>query len=701
MAELNSYINIASVKRIRYVNNTSELNHALTEVQPGDTIILNNGLYTDDFEPIQNKKGTPEAAVRIMAANNGMAEIGGQSGLYFENCSHIILEGLKITASGMKYPDDITNVLWFKGCNNMRITRCHFQVREISEKTTYVLISGEDSHHNRIDRNLFEGKHKSGLILDITGGLSQVSQYDLIEYNYFKDNTPKIDNGKETVRIGLSRLSPTSSFSVIQYNLFEDCSGEPEIISIKACDTEVRYNTFRNSRGQVVLRHGDRSNVYGNYFIAFDRRPDEGGIRVYGNDHRIYNNYMEGLTDCAVQIDKGNAHTTGKLTAAWTPRRLEVCFNTIIDCAESIQIGKRYIYDPEDCIIANNIVTGSTGYLLHDYTDSRTTIFKGNLVFPKETAIVSNTNRLEEDAWVVDPLFIREDGIQRISSSSPAIGNAVDGFSYVTEDINRHLRKAVKDIGAQEYNGQFMITRPLEPKDVGLDAADGKIKIVIVGDSTASNYGDEVAPRTGWGQILHRFFTEKVIICNHAAPSRSTKSFIDEGRLEAVVKELRAQDYIFIQFGHNDEKKEDPNRYTEPFTTFKKYLLRYIEEARKVGAQPILLTPVERRSFSEDGSFMPSHGEYPKAMVELSAELDVPLIDITSKSQLLFSKLGEEETKSIFLCFEPGESSNYPNGVQDNVHFQLNGAIEICKLIIEGLREMDHPLNELLNDMLE
>jgi len=469
MQESIAFESKASVGRNIYVNNTDELNQALNEVEPGDTVILNDGIYTGDFETVRNKKGTPAAEITIRAANNWKAEIGGFSGLYFINCSHITMEGLKITASGRTYTDDITNVIWFESCSHLRITRCHIKPKEKFERTTCVLISGENSSHNRIDHNLFEGKQKSGLMLDITGGGFQVSQYDIVEYNNFRDNTPKIDNGKETVRIGLSGLSHSSSFSIIQFNLFENCSGEPEIISIKACDTEVRYNTFRNSQGQVVLRHGDRNSVHGNYFIATDGRPDEGGVRVYGNDHRIYDNYMEGLSATAVQIDKGNAHTTGKLTAAWTPRRIEVCFNTIIDCAENIEIGKRYIYDPEDCMISCNIITGSKGYLINDHTDSRSTVFIKNIVYPKGAAVASNIQMQEDEVWVIDPLLNNVDGIYRISALSPAINKAIDGFTYVKEDIDFQPRKIPRNIGAQEYSESQKTFRPLEESDVGLN----------------------------------------------------------------------------------------------------------------------------------------------------------------------------------------------------------------------------------------
>lgn len=223
-------------------------------------------------------------------------------------------------------------------------------------------------------------------------------------------------------------------------------------------------------------------------------------------------------------------------------------------------------------------------------------------------------------------------------------------------------------------------------------AEDSKRRIVIVGDSTASSYEAHAAPRAGWGQTFRQFFTEEVEVKNHASSGRSTKSFIEEGRMEAALNELRANDFLLIQFGHNDEKKEDPTRYTEPYTTYKENLGRFVQGARERGAYPVLLTSIERRDFDPAGKIQSSHGEYPKAMLELSRELNVPCIDITSKSQELFNRLGEEKTKDLFLWLEPGENSNYPEGVKDNTHFKETGAIEIGKLVIEGLEEMGHPL---------
>lgn len=214
-----------------------------------------------------------------------------------------------------------------------------------------------------------------------------------------------------------------------------------------------------------------------------------------------------------------------------------------------------------------------------------------------------------------------------------------------------------------------------------------RITVFLAGDSTVSDYSSSFAPRAGWGQFIHRYFDDTIVVKNAATPGRSSKSFIAEGRLESILKQIKKGDYLFIQFGHNDEKKNDPSRYTEPYSTYKSYLKQYIDGARAKQAIPVLVTPVERRNFTNEGRALNSHGEYPTAMKELGMEKHVPMIDLTAKSKGLFQELGPDRTKDVFLWLEPGENKNYPNGVQDNTHFQVAGAKEIARLVVEGIKE--------------
>ncbi|HZH61833.1 MAG TPA: rhamnogalacturonan acetylesterase [Metabacillus sp.] len=223
-----------------------------------------------------------------------------------------------------------------------------------------------------------------------------------------------------------------------------------------------------------------------------------------------------------------------------------------------------------------------------------------------------------------------------------------------------------------------------------------KTSIFIAGDSTASSYPIERAPQAGWGQVLNQFFMNDIRIVNEAASGRSSKSFVKEERLLRIDEKLKANDYLFIQFGHNDAKQDD--RYTEPFLDFKDYLNQYIDVALKKGATPVLITPVQRRSFDENGNFEEIHGQYPYAIRQVAKERNVPVIDLTKRSREYLEKLGSEESKKIFLWVEKGSNKNYPDGLQDNTHFCEEGAYQIARLIVEGIRELDLPIVEFIDE---
>lgn len=214
------------------------------------------------------------------------------------------------------------------------------------------------------------------------------------------------------------------------------------------------------------------------------------------------------------------------------------------------------------------------------------------------------------------------------------------------------------------------------------------IKIFVAGDSTAADKQPDKRPETGWGQVIGRFFNEDVQIRNYAINGRSSKSFVDEGNLKEIAAEIGENDYLFIQFGHNDEK-DVVELHTDPQRTFKQCLAEYVTCARIAKAFPVLLTPVQRRFFNEQGGIVNTHGQYPAAMRELAREMQVPLLDLSEVSKNFFESLGDEESKRIFLWLKPGESPNYPEGVQDNTHFCEYGAIEIARLIIEEIRKVD------------
>lgn len=221
--------------------------------------------------------------------------------------------------------------------------------------------------------------------------------------------------------------------------------------------------------------------------------------------------------------------------------------------------------------------------------------------------------------------------------------------------------------------------------------------IYWAGDSTVQYNSILTYPQTGIGQMLHLFLKPSVCVCNHAVNGRSTKSFIDQGRLAVIAEKMQAGDFLFIQFGHNDEKKEDPLRYTEPFGTFQDNLTAYVNTARSKGAYPVLITPIERRCFDEKGVLGPGeHGDYVKAMKQTAEKLQVPCIDLYTRSRELLCEVGPEGAKKYYISVEPDIYPNFPDGMDDRTHLCTLGALRYASYIAEGLKELGGVYRELV-----
>ncbi|WP_046216328.1 rhamnogalacturonan acetylesterase [Paenibacillus wulumuqiensis] len=222
------------------------------------------------------------------------------------------------------------------------------------------------------------------------------------------------------------------------------------------------------------------------------------------------------------------------------------------------------------------------------------------------------------------------------------------------------------------------------------------LKLVLAGDSTVTDQPANGYPYAGWGQMLPARFRHDVCVDNHAMSGRSSKSFIQEGHLDTIRDVLHPGDFLFIQFGHNDEKT-DTARHTDPFTTYKQCLTEYIMTARDREAIPVLITPVSRRSFNRQGELEDTHGDYLIAMRELAAEQQVPLIDLADRTRQLLEQLGPEQSRNLFVQLHPGEYMNFPVGAQDNTHFQEYGAAQIADLVTQSIRDLNlHPLTMYL-----
>lgn len=219
-----------------------------------------------------------------------------------------------------------------------------------------------------------------------------------------------------------------------------------------------------------------------------------------------------------------------------------------------------------------------------------------------------------------------------------------------------------------------------------------KLKLYMIGDSTMASKVGQVFPETGWGMPLVTFFdTAAVSIDNRAQNGRSTRTFLAENRWQPVVDALRADDYVFIQFGHNDEADNYPDRYTSP-EDYRKNLVRFVTETRGKKACPVLLTPITRRKFDKQGRIQETHVAYSKATAEVAAQYRVPLIDLDKMSRDLVQQFGEENSKLLFLQLAPGDHPNYPYGKNDNTHFTELGARKMAQLAVSQVVAQKLPL---------
>ena len=221
------------------------------------------------------------------------------------------------------------------------------------------------------------------------------------------------------------------------------------------------------------------------------------------------------------------------------------------------------------------------------------------------------------------------------------------------------------------------------------------VHVFMIGDSTMANKKPETEPERGWGQMLQLFFTGEVKVSNHARNGRSSKSFIDEGLWQVVLDSLQKGDYVIIQFGHNDQKN-DTARHTDPYSTYKSNLEKYVNETRSKGALPVLCTSIVRRKFDEQGNLVDTHGEYPDATRQVAREMKVPMLDLEERTKNIVSDLGPEKSKVLYLHTNPGEYPNRPNGVKDNTHLCIEGAKTVARFAVEEMEDLELPVMKFL-----
>jgi poly(beta-D-mannuronate) lyase len=364
-----SIISAANAETIK-VNSITSLQTAINKALPGDVIVVGNGTYTTTESIIVGVKGTKEKPISIGAETRGGVEITGARGFTLSaGAQYIIIEGFRFThatgASGI-----------VAGATHCLITKNLFECKAPPDSKgtkPYLTVSGDD---NEISYNTFQNKTDEGQMLSIQGpGGDRMAKRTWIHHNYFYNFPPKANNCS-AIQIGLSGRSMDSAFCMVEYNLFIKCAGENEgAICNKACNNIYRFNTFGEGTEELSLRHGNKCQVYGNFFIGST------GLRFSGDDHKIFSNYFNGCKEAIVCTNgDGEVKEGSKLTCHDRSDRVEVSFNTIVNCRNNFRMPQRENGLGAMAItFSNNIISGGSPVSIHGkYTGA---VWKENILW--------------------------------------------------------------------------------------------------------------------------------------------------------------------------------------------------------------------------------------------------------------------------------------------------------------------------------
>ena len=435
----------------------------------GDLIIWADGIVSDVDLNIEGVDGTESDPITLRAATSGGVVLRGESQFKL-GASWWVVEGFHFDGG----QDEINsyNTFQFRGNSgapalHCRLTDCAFTNLKTDEQTSkWVLVYGQT---NSIDHCHFSGKDSKGALITVELAYlaADASAEHQISDNYFGDVAPHEGTDNETIRIGSSEDQNKRSGCVVHHNYFVRCNGENEIVSSKSSYNVFEKNTFRQCDGALVLRHGHHATVEGNYFFG-DGASDAGGIRVVDSHHTIVNNYLQDLTgtswNAAFSIMGGKQASGGTDNGYQAVDEITVVHNSILNCQNSIFLNKAKGSRAPAGLIANNLVSSSSGPLVTENLSAAKLKWIGNLMYGAEVQpnLATNTE---------DPRLSETDGLLRPDANGPAASSAASCGVHVETDIDGQLRPETNgDIGADQVSGTLgeIVSMPLTPSEVGV-----------------------------------------------------------------------------------------------------------------------------------------------------------------------------------------------------------------------------------------
>lgn len=438
----------------------SGLANAVANAQPGDHIVVRDGSYSTGGRIYLRGRGTFDNPVVVTAESIGGVTVTGSSGFTVENSSYLVVRGFVF-----RHGQGDGRGMETAGSDHVRISRNHFAQTNSDGGTKWLRLRGGEKA--RIDHNRFENKTTTDSMVLVDPGSDGIIATDtLIDHNYLAGTRSPDSDTNEALRIGVSDVQAQSAHAVVQYNLFYDNRGDAEVISNKTSDNIYRHNTFRGNHGSLVVRHGDRVTVEGNWFLG-----NSGGLRMYGDGNTIVGNYFEGNTGDGVEstfiIGAGSVAADAPYDGAGydQPNGGMVAFNTLVNNRYHLRIGYGSgSLAPRNMRIGNNILHGTSGDLVHYDRSPSGFSWEGNILHGTSRGDIPSGYR------TVDPQLAEgSDSVYRLTSGSPARNTATNSAFYtvVNTDLDGHTRIETKDAGADEYSTTAPPRRPLSSSDVG------------------------------------------------------------------------------------------------------------------------------------------------------------------------------------------------------------------------------------------
>jgi poly(beta-D-mannuronate) lyase len=479
----------ASVQAAEFLVTTpGQITTAMAAAQPGDTVVMTNQVW-QNADILFKGNGSATNPITLRAHTAGAVILSGNSRLRIAG-KWLVVDGLRFQNGYYSNSD----VVQFRESSSSLATNCalvnsaivDYALPNPTNDNKWVSLYGLS---NRVESCFFTGKTNLGatVVVWLISGQTNLSNHHIIRRNYFGSRPVAVDNGGETLRVGDSATSFTRSRTVVEENLFSGCNGEIEIISSKSCDNIYRYNTFDSCQGTLTLRHGNRCSVYGNWFFGHGL-PLTGGIRVIGEDHAVFNNYLDGLSGSSARsaLTMMAGVVDSPLNGYFQVQHALVAFNTFVGCSNNFLVGQQDgggTLGPVDCTNANNIVRSSTGPLIKVVTMPTNFLWEGNFFSGATVGLanagINTTNPL---------LMLAADGLWRPATNSPVLGAAAGQYATVSDDVDGHPRPSLKDSGCDQASSDIVLHQPLTPGAVGpawLRAA-GPIKWIAVNSNSVT-----------------------------------------------------------------------------------------------------------------------------------------------------------------------------------------------------------------------